>query len=61
VTNSVLPATAASPAATTRSDVAVEALARALRQRREEATALVPLVEQVTATGDKGQHVDYYA
>jgi hypothetical protein len=46
---------------TTRSDVAVAALAKALRQRKHEAEALVRLVEQVIAVGDKGQFVNYYA
>jgi hypothetical protein len=42
-------------------DVGVTALARALRQKREEAQALVRLVEQASASNDKGQNVDYYA
>jgi hypothetical protein len=61
MTPSAIAATTSAPAATTRSDVAVEAVARALRHKRQEATALVRLVEQVTAAGDKGQHVNYYA
>jgi hypothetical protein len=48
------------PEQASRSDVAVAATAKVLRQRREEAV-LVRLVEQVTASGDKGQHVSYYA
>jgi hypothetical protein len=41
-------------------DVNVKALARALRQKREEAQALVRLVQQANPPGDKGQHVNYY-
>jgi Tfp pilus assembly protein FimT len=59
MTISALP-TGSATGATTRSEVAVEALARAMRQKRQEADALVRLVEQVTAAGDKGQHVSYY-
>lgn len=45
---------------TTQSDYVVEALAKSMRQRRQEAQALVRLVEQASASGDKGQHVNYY-
>jgi hypothetical protein len=42
-------------------DATVKALARILRHRREEAEALVRLVEQTDPLRNKGQHVDYYA
>ncbi len=45
---------------TTQSDYVVEALAKTLRQRKQEAQALVRLVEQASPSGDKGQHVNYY-
>ncbi len=44
----------------TQSDYVVEALAKTMRQRRQEAQALIRLVEQASASGDKGQHVNYY-
>lgn len=40
-------------------DLAVKALSKALRQKREEAAALVRLIEQTSAGSDKGQYVDY--
>ena len=46
--------------ADTQVDVTVKALARALRQKREEAQALVRLVQQANPPSDKGQHVNYY-
>jgi hypothetical protein len=42
-------------------DAPVKVLARVLRQKREEAEALVRLVEQATPPSGKGQHVNYYA
>jgi hypothetical protein len=55
--------TASTPAAESspRADAATAALAKALRRQREEAAALVRLVEQATATEDKGQNVNYFA
>jgi hypothetical protein len=44
-----------------RAEGATVALAKAFRRQREEAAALVRLVEQATATGDKGRHVNYFA
>jgi hypothetical protein len=41
-------------------DASLKAVARALRQAREEAQALLRLVEPTSASGDKGQHVNYY-
>ncbi len=48
-------------AATTQSEVVVSVLSKALKRQREEAARLVRLVEQATASGDRGQHVNYYA
>lgn len=61
MTMSASPVGSQVPAATTPSDATLSALARALRLRRQEAVTLRRLVEQATATGDKGQHVNYYA
>jgi hypothetical protein len=58
---SVPPVGSQIPAATSPSDATLSALARALRLRRQEAVMLRRLVEQATASGDKGQHVNYYA
>jgi hypothetical protein len=44
----------------TQSDVVVAAVAKIMRHRKQEGEALVRLVEQSTASGDKGQHVNYY-
>ena len=44
----------------TQSEYVVEALAKTMRQHKQEALALVRLVEQASASGDKGQHVNYY-
>jgi hypothetical protein len=60
MTTSAISSTGA-PEQGSRSDVAVAALAKVLRHRREEAAVLVRLVEQAMASGDKGQHVNYYA
>jgi hypothetical protein len=60
MTTSAISSTGA-PQQASRSDVALAALAKALRHRREEAAVLVRLVEQTMAPGDKGQHVNYYA
>jgi hypothetical protein len=51
-----------SPSTTTpaETDAGIQAMARALKQKREEAQALVRLVEQSNPAGDKGRHVDYY-
>ncbi|MGE3843058.1 MAG: hypothetical protein AB7I50_15905 [Vicinamibacterales bacterium] len=40
-------------------DLAVKALSKALRHKREEAAALVRLIEQTSSISDKGQFVDY--
>jgi hypothetical protein len=48
------------PDRTTQSDVAVQALVKTLRIRKEEAETLIRLVEEATASGDKGRHVNYY-
>ena len=56
-TPSVGSQTAAADSAQT--DAGIKALARAMKQKREEAQALVRLVEQASP-GGKGQHVNYY-
>lgn len=58
---SVPPVGSQIPSATSPSEATLSALARALRLRRQEALMLRRLVEQATAAGDKGQHVNYYA
>jgi hypothetical protein len=42
-------------------ETAVRVLARTLRHKREEAEALVRLVQQAAPSEEKGQHVNYYA
>jgi hypothetical protein len=55
------PSVATAPAAnTSATEAGVRVLARVMKQKREEAQALVRLVEQATQS-DKGQNVNYYA
>ena len=53
--------TASSPERTTHSDVAVQAVAKALKMQKDTSASLIRLVEQANPSGDKGQHVNYFA
>jgi hypothetical protein len=44
----------------TRSDASIRAVAKVMKQKRDESEALVRLVEQAVPN-DKGQNVNYYA
>lgn len=44
----------------TREDVAIAAVSKVMKQRRQEGADLVRLVEQSGAADGKGRNVDYY-
>ena len=56
-----LPSTPRVPQSQAPVDSSLAALARALRHKKEQADALVKLVEHATGSTDKGTHVNYYA